>query len=180
MRVRPADETDIPAMSALATRAFKDAYADSSPADDLAIHLDGQFSEDAIRSEMALTGVRYFVADDEGRLAGLVKLRDSTPPPLVPAATAVEVQQLYVDTALQRGGVGRELMLEAVGEARRARVGGIWLSVWTEADWATTFYRKFGFSPLGELDFYLGNTHYVDYLMWLAVDEGAAGDPGPG
>jgi hypothetical protein len=42
--------------------------------------------------------------------------------------------------------------------------------VWTEAHWATAFYRKFGFIALGELDFYLGRSHYVDYLMWLPVD----------
>ena len=119
---------------------------------------------------VARSTVRYFVADDEGRLAGLIKLRDSKPPELVPTESAVEVQQLYVDTTVQRGGVGVRLMEYAVEEARRRKVGGVWLSVWTDADWATAFYRKCGFSALGELDFYLGKTHYVDYLMWLPVD----------
>lgn len=158
-------------MSALATRAFTDAYADSSSADDLAIHLDGQFSEPAVAAEMASPGNRYFVADDGHRLLGLIKLRDTELPELVPTGTAVEVQQLYVDTVQQRSGVGGDLMRRAVAEARAARAGGLWLSVWTEADWATAFYRKFGFSSLGELDFYLGRTHYVDYLMWLALDD---------
>ena len=168
--IRPARTEDIPAMSALATRAFTDAYADTSSPDDLAIHLDSQFSEASIEPEMGATGIRYFVADDGDGLLGLIKLRNSERPSLVPAETAIEVQQLYVDTSRQRGGVGRELMQRAVEETRAAGAGGIWLSVWTEADWATAFYRKFGFTSLGELDFYLGKTHYVDYLMWLPVN----------
>ena len=74
-----------------------------------------------------------------------------------------------MDTAGQRAGVGQMLVRRAVDVAREAGVGGIWLSVWTEADWATAFYRKCGFAPLGELEFFLGRTRYVDYLMWLAV-----------
>ena len=87
----------------------------------------------------------------------------------MPATTAVEVQQLYVDTGFQRRGVGHTLMHEAVQAARDLAVAGIWLSVWTEADWATAFYEKFGFRSLGEVDFWLADTHYVDYLMWYEL-----------
>ena len=156
-------------MSALGSRAFTDAYGASSEADDLVQHVDDYFGEPAIAAEIERDEVRYFVADDDGRLAGLLKLRDSDLPDGVPADSALEVQQLYVDTAIQRGGIGRQLMDAAVEAARNAGVGGLWLSVWTEADWATAFYRKCGYTPLGELDFYLGKTHYVDYLMWLPV-----------
>ena len=169
MRVRQAMSADVAAMSSLAMRSFTDAYADSSEPDDLEVHLVEHFGEAAILREMAAPGVRYFVADSDGSLAGLVKLRNSPLPDQVPADTATEIQQLYVDTAVQRAGVGQKLVQRAVEVTREARVGGIWLSVWTEADWATSFYRKCGFAPLGELEFFLGRTRYVDYLMWLPL-----------
>ncbi len=170
MRVRHAVAADVRDMSALAGRAFIDAYGASSDPDDLARHVEQYFGRAAIEREIERPGVQYFVADDGGTLAGLLKLRDGELPEAIPASTALEVQQLYVDTIVQRGGIGGRLIRRAVQAAGDAGVGGIWLSVWTEADWATSFYRKCGFEPLGELDFYLGRTHYVDYLMWLAID----------
>lgn len=170
MRVRRATADDVEALSALASRSFTDAYGESSDANDLERHVEAHFGPAAIASERDKPSNQYFVAEDAGSLLGMIKLRVGELPEAVPAPTALEVQQLYVDTTLQRGGIGRALMECAIEVARAAEVGGVWLSVWTEADWAVAFYRKCGFEPLSELDFYLGETHYVDYLMWLPVD----------
>ncbi|MDJ0939635.1 MAG: N-acetyltransferase [Woeseiaceae bacterium] len=170
MVLRDARRDDVAAMSRLASGAFVDAYGDSSPEDDLRTHVETYFGESAIASELDSAGVRYLLASAPEGLAGLVKLRNSKVPELVPATAAVEVQQLYVGTDFQRRGVGHTLMGGAVQAARDLAVAGIWLSVWKEADWATSFYRKFGFRSLGEIDFWLADTHYVDYLMWYEFD----------
>jgi ribosomal protein S18 acetylase RimI-like enzyme len=170
VRVRRATPDDVEAITALASRSFTDAYAESSSEDDLARHVEAHFGLAAIASELEKPGNQYFVADDGGTLVGMIKLRAGELPEALPEPTAIEVQQLYVDTRSQRGGIGSSLMECAIETARVAGVGGVWLSVWTEAEWAVSFYRKCGFAALGELDFYLGETHYVDHLMWRPVN----------
>lgn len=167
--VRAADRDDVPRMSAVAGRAFTEAYGDTAAASDIRSHVADYFSESAMRRDMARSSVRYLLACNDDACAGLVKLCESPPPELVPHPSAVEIQQLYVAGDFQRRGVGRHLVDAAVAVARDGRKAGLWLSAWTEADWATQFYLGYGFRPLGEIPFLLGETEYTDFLMWLPV-----------
>ena len=107
----------------------------------------------------------------DGEMAGLVKMREGDAPELIPASPVIEVQQLYVSTDHQRKGVG-EFLIDVVKQRCEAEgFAGIWLSVWTEAHWAVPFYEKVGFRPLGEIPFSLAETEFVDYLMWLRVEQ---------
>lgn len=171
IRIRIADRKDVPILSAAGRQAFVDAYSGWASVDDIERHVEHYFGEASISSEIELTSVRYLLASDGQSCAGLVKLRAGDVPEQVSAATAVEVQQLYVSTGYQRHGIGRRLMDRAVATAKGWGSAGIWLSVWTEADWATSFYFKYGFVSVGEIPFMLGNTEYVDYLMWLPFDD---------
>jgi ribosomal protein S18 acetylase RimI-like enzyme len=111
------------------------------------------------------------MATEDERCAGIVKVRDSDVPASVVAESAVEVQQLYVSMDFQRRGVGA-LLLDAVVAATRSRgIDGIWLSVWTDAEWATNFYFKYGFTSQAEIPFLLASTEFIDHLMWLPVGQ---------
>ena len=103
-------------------------------------------------------------------IVGFLKLRQDQVPKSVPAVKALEVQQLYVSADQQRRGIGRRLMDQAVDVARDLSVQGLWLSVWEEADWAIFFYRHYGYQTVGTTDFWLGDSHYNDFLMWFPAD----------
>ena len=169
--VRLATAADVPELSAVGSRVFRDAYGGTAPDDDITDHVEGYFSEPVVRAEISRSDVTYFMATEDDHCAGLVKLRDSDVPALVFADSAVEVQQLYVSVDFQRRGVGA-LLLDAVVAATRMRgIDGIWLSVWTDADWAMKFYIKYGFESRGEVTFSLASTDFVDHLMWLPVEQ---------
>ena len=171
LKIRFANAADAPELAAIGSRVFWDAYGGTAPDDDIADHVEGYFSESVVRAEISRPDVTYFMASEDGRCAGLVKMRDSDVPALVLADSAVEVQQLYVSMDFQRRGVGA-LLLDAVVAATRMRgIDGIWLSVWTDADWATKFYFKYGFESRGEIPFMLATTEFIDHLMWLPVGQ---------
>lgn len=171
LKIRLATAADAPELSAVGSRVFRDAYGGTAPDDDIADHVGAFFSESVVRAEISRADVTYFMATEDDHCAGLVKMRDSDVPALVFADSAVEVQQLYVSMDFQRRGVGA-LLLDAVVAATRLRgIDGIWLSVWTEADWAVTFYVKYGFETRGEVTFSLAATDFIDHLMWLPVEQ---------
>jgi ribosomal protein S18 acetylase RimI-like enzyme len=162
---------DASALSAAGKRLFEQAYGKYSRADDLAIHVEEYFGHDSIARELACPDVSYTVAFDAGTIAGFIKTRCGPAPDPVPAGDALEVQQLYVDASAQRKGIGRKLMDRAIAAARDGGRAGIWLSVWQDADWALRFYEAYGFRRIGTAEFWLGRSRFMDYLMWLAVDD---------
>lgn len=171
IEVRVAGPDDVAAVSATGSSVFWDAYGGSAPDDDIAHYVESFFSEPAVAAEISRREVTYLVATENDRCAGFVKMRDGDIPALVTAESAIEVQQLYVSTDFQRRGIGR-LLLDNVMLATRARsIAGVWLSVWDDADWATAFYLNYGFRSLGETPFIIGNTEFVDYLMWLPTSD---------
>lgn len=169
--VRVAGPDDVAVLAAIGSAVFWDAYGGTAPDVDIARHVESYFGEDSVATGIARDDVTYLMAVEGERCAGLVKIRDSALPALVSADSAVEVQQLYVSTDYQRRGIGAMLMDHAVAATHDRGIAGIWLSVWTQADWATGFYLKYGFRSLGEVPFRLADTDYIDHLMWLPVGE---------
>jgi len=170
IRLVAAGAADADALSEAGARLFVQAYGSYSAADDLAAHVREYFGRDRVAAELQKPDVRYTIARDGDAIAGFVKIRRGAPPDTVPAGYAIEVQQLYVDAAWHRKGVGRALMDRAVAAAREQGCAGLWLSVWQDADWATAFYEAYGFRTTGTAEFRLGRTCYEDYLMWLPLD----------
>lgn len=163
--VRIATAADAAELSRVGMQSFNKAYRGTADDADIDAHLDAYFSESAIRGQMKLQSVRYFLASHGTSVTGFVKLRNREVPPPLSNDSAVEVQQLYVASEHQRAGVGQRLMDAAVADARRQRADSVWLSVWIDADWAISFYRRYGFEIAGELSFQLGRSEFRDYLM---------------
>ena len=169
LEVRRATPADVEQLSQVGSAAFWDAYGGTAPDEDIADHVTRYFSAAAIGAEIESDQVRYNFAMLGDEMAGLVKMREGDAPDLVLVAPVIEVQQLYVSTNHQRKGIG-EFLIETVKERCRSEgFAGIWLSVWSEADWAVPFYEKVGFESLGEIPFMLAGKEYIDYLMWLPV-----------
>ena len=170
IRLADAGNEDAQALSTAGERLFAQAYGEFSRPDDLAVHVQEYFGLDAVVAELRKPEVRYTIAYDADAIAGFLKIRCGLAPDAVPAAEAVEVQQLYVDAERQGKGVGRTLMDRAAAVARDEGYGGIWLSVWQDADWATGFYEAYGFRRVGTAEFWLGRSKFMDYLMWYSLD----------
>jgi len=168
--IRQATVDDVSALSAVGHQSFRAAYENFSEPDDLVAHLDAFFSEEAILKEIGLPGHYYLIALLGDTPAGFVKIREGNRPDEVPASRALELHQVYVMPNQQRFGIGGELIETAARFARDKAADGIWLSVWEDAVWAVTCYRKYGFEEVGKIDFQLGKATYNDLLMWRQVE----------
>jgi ribosomal protein S18 acetylase RimI-like enzyme len=171
VKVVTAGSSDVSDLSAIGTQVFWDAYGGTAPDADIERHVLDYFGEETVAREIVSPGVTYLKACEGDKLAGLVKLRDSDVPELLRGHSAVEVQQLYVSVDFQRRGIGALLLDTAKNDVRGRNIDGIWLSVWSEADWATRFYIKYGFQNMGEIPFMLADVEYIDYLMWLSLSD---------
>ncbi|NNC77848.1 MAG: GNAT family N-acetyltransferase [Woeseiaceae bacterium] len=171
VRVRAAAAADIASLSEVGWQSFEDAYRGTADDNDINEHLIAHFGERVIKTELAKPTTDYLLAEYENACAGIIKLQRGAVPKQIDAGKVIEVQQLYVASNRQRLGVGRKLMDAAAAYAGTLGVDGLWLSVWTHAEWATRFYTDYGFVPKGEVTFTLGSSEFTDYLMWLRLKE---------
>lgn len=171
IEIRAGTDADVEALAETGRRLFTAAYGNISGADDLAAHVDDYFSEATVSSELGRDDVQYDLAMDGDDIVGFLKTRRSPVPNQVPLSNGIEVQQLYVSPDQQRKGIGRMLTDRAVSIAREWGADGLWLSVWQEADWAVNFYRAYGYRTVGTADFWLGRSHFTDFLMCLSLDD---------
>ena len=94
---------------------------------------DPYMSAEALAQEIA-DGVVFWVAEDEGRLLGVMGMQDK--------GDVALVRHAYVGTAHQRKGIGARLLRHIESLSDRP----ILIGTWAAATWAIDFYRRNGFT----------------------------------
>lgn len=161
---RPATVADGPALAAMGRQCFAETFGWGFPADDIASHLDRSFGPDGLIADLANLLCRVQVAEEDGQVAGYLKLMPMDLPVDHPAGS-LEIKQLYILTPWQGAGIAAALMDWAVGTAKADGAPALFLSVWEKGDRAQAFYRKHGFEIVGTAPFTLGNTVAIDPVM---------------
>ena len=156
--IREAELADVPALSALATRTWSDAFGDGVSREDEAAELEENRSETYFRN--ALVEKTILVAEAGGAMVGYVQFFDG------------HIQRVYVETALQGRGVGRKLIEAALRHPRLASARRISLQVWEENSRAVRLYESFGFERAGTTTFTIGSEVMEDLVMVLDRGQG--------
>jgi ribosomal protein S18 acetylase RimI-like enzyme len=167
--IRPGTTTDAAALARFAAATFQDAFGSDNRPEDMALHLERSYGlrqQTAELRDPAITTL-FAVADDQ--LAGYAQVRPGTPPPSVVAAGSLELWRFYVDRPWHGKGVAQPLMDAVVAAARARGARRLWLSVWERNPRAQAFYRKAGFTRVGEKIFMVGTDPQTDHVMALAL-----------
>jgi N-acetylglutamate synthase-like GNAT family acetyltransferase len=135
MLIRKSVEADLAAMLAIVNDAAQ-AYRGVIPADRWR---EPYMPADELAEEIA-DGVVFWVAEQEGRLLGVMGIQDK-------GAVAL-VRHAYVAPNIQRKGVGTRLLRHVQGLADKP----ILIGTWADASWAIEFYRRNGFSVVPNSD----------------------------
>jgi GNAT superfamily N-acetyltransferase len=127
--IRKSVEADLAAMLAIVNDAAQ-AYRGVIPADRWR---EPYMPPDELAEEIA-DGVVFRVAEEDGRLLGVMGIQDK-------GAVAL-VRHAYVAPNIQRKGVGTRLLRHVEGLADKP----ILIGTWADASWAIEFYRRNGFT----------------------------------
>jgi N-acetylglutamate synthase-like GNAT family acetyltransferase len=127
--IRRIQETDLAAASAIVNEAAQ-AYRGVIPADRW--H-EPYMPRDELEREIA-DGVVFWVAEEDGRLSGVMGIQDK--------GEVALVRHAYVSPNLQRKGVGTRLLRHVQGLTRKP----VLIGTWAAASWAIEFYRRNGYT----------------------------------
>jgi N-acetylglutamate synthase-like GNAT family acetyltransferase len=135
VRIRNSRDGDFAAMLAIVNEAAQ-AYRGVIPADRW--H-EPYMPADELNAEIA-DGVAFWVAEDDGRLLGMMGIQDK--------GDVALVRHAYVSPTAQKKGVGTKLLRHVEGLSGKPVLVGTWAA----ASWAIEFYQRSGFTRVSKED----------------------------
>lgn len=127
--IRKSHEADSVAMLAIVNAAAQ-AYRGVIPFDRWR---EPYMPEDELEKEIS-DGVIFWVAEDHGRLIGMMGIQDKE--------DVVLIRHAYVEPTAQKRGVGTRLLRHVQSLAGKP----VLIGTWSDASWAIEFYRRNGFT----------------------------------
>lgn len=168
------DRDKFETLGALGRKLFAQTFAGLYCDEDLQRFLSSTFSVSGLQADIS-AGCSYWAAKDvsvENRpwvgycKVGPVKVPLATMQPLVteksiavqPVETehCLELRQLYIDRCYHRHGIGSQFMNLFFRRCADLGVATAYVSCWSENHQALRFYERFGFTPIGEYEFPVG------------------------
>lgn len=168
MIIRPAKNTDIEGLSHFATKAFYDAYEWYNTVENMKNYVNDYFSIEKLTDEISDTDTVYLIAEENEKIIGYAKIGKMNNHPELKTSHS-EIERIYVDSNLQRKGIGWKLIEEIIKIARQRGNEFIWLGVWQKNDKAVNFYKKSGFEIFGITQFRLGDDLQDDFMMRMKI-----------
>ncbi len=163
--IRQAKASDAKALALLAERTFRDTFEATNTAEDMALHCRITYGEAQQLQEITYPAMHTLVREEQGQLIAYAQLRWDHTPACVVAKQAGEIQRLYVDRPWHGKGIAHDLMAACLREIAARGCDVVWLGVW-EKNWrAQAFYRKFGFTEVGDHVFMLGTDAQRDIIL---------------
>lgn len=169
VKIRRADYPDAELLADLGARSFSEAFAAENTPENMSAYLGQTFTHARLAEELADPKATFLLASIEGEAAGYAKLYQGEPPRCVTGESHMELARIYVLQKWLGSGVGRALMQRCVDEARESDARVLWLGVWQRNLRALAFYRKWGFTTVGEQVFLLGSDAQTDWVMQCAL-----------
>lgn len=163
--IRRAELSDAQALAELAERTFRDTFEATNTPDDMNLHCASYYSEAIQGQEISDPKMATLVCDHEDQLVGFAQLRWGHTPDCIKAERPAEIQRLYVREAWHGKGIAQDLMSESIVLAEAAGADQVWLGVWEHNPRALAFYRKWGFSEVGDHIFPVGSDPQRDIIM---------------
>lgn len=168
--IRQADLNDVESLARLAESTFRDAFAPESDPADIDLHCARNFNADIQRREIRDPDCVTIVASLDGELIAFAQVRLNSPKQCVSAECPSELHRLYVSKKWHGRGIAHRVMSEVLAAAARRGSDCIWLGVWERNPKAIAFYRKYGFTVVGNHVFQVGADPQRDLVMAVQVE----------
>jgi len=152
----------------LGRQTFQDTFAAANKPEDMAAYLAENFGPEKQLAELQDRGNTFLLAHIQNELVGYAKLRDNSALGLEEdkdPAGRLEIERLYVREDWQGTGLGAALMRGILALAEQLHCRAVVLGVWEKNDKAKAFYQRFGFRPIGEHPFQLGQDVQTDIIL---------------
>ena len=166
--IRPATVNDSSILSVIAPQAFLESHGHSARPEELQTYIANKLSSDAFYQELTILENLYHIISVNGQVAGFSKIILSANHADIAENPVTKLERIYLLKTCYGIGAGEKLFDHNVRLSREHHQLGMWLHVWKENHRAIAFYRKHGFTVMGDYDFEISPTHFnPNHVMYL-------------
>ena len=157
--IRRATEDDVKMIVDIGRIAVEEAHRASCSPADMEHYLTAHYNEDAIMQELRDPANTYHVIRCEGEPAGFSKIVLNMPHPNIDDQHVTKLDRIYLLSTFYDKKLGYQLLSHNIAFARQNGQNGMWLFTWTGNERAVRFYKRAGFTIIGEHWFKVSDTH---------------------
>ena len=168
-RVKLASIKDSEVLSELGAKTFYDTFRPFHTEEDLQQYIKKAYSVELISENLLKQNIQYFIAFDEDKPIGYLKLIKDVSHEKLQTQKNIELEKIYVLKEYLDKKIGKELMMKAINFSKQNNFETLFLGVWQENHKAVNFYKKFGFETFTTRTFQLGSIICDDFLMKLEL-----------
>jgi ribosomal protein S18 acetylase RimI-like enzyme len=162
MEVRMVSENDLWQIRELALRIFPVTYQGIVEAPQIDYMMDMFYSQENLKKQFE-SGQQFLIIYHEGNAAGYASYT------ILNSTGDFKLNKIYLDTRLQRKGMGRILLNDVITRLRSAGGNSLQLNV-NRFNKAVGFYKNMGFVVMKEELLDIGNGYFMDdYVMELKI-----------
>jgi len=166
--IHRATENDTRIIVDIGTAAVKLAHGDSCSAADMEHYITTHYNENAIRNEVNDSANTYHIIFCEDQPAGFSEIILNAEHPNIPDKNVTKLDRIYLLSSFYDMKLGFHLLHHNVALSKENDQHGMWLFTWTENKRAVNFYKRNGFTVIGDHKFKVSDTHYnPNYHMFL-------------
>jgi len=138
---------------------------------DMEYFLTTHYNNDAILAELNDPAYIYHVVFYDGRPAGFSKIILNASHPNIASGNVTKLDRIYILADFYDKKLGFQLLSHNVALAKEHAQCGMWLFTWTGNERAVSFYKRNGFTVIGDHKFKVSDTHYnPHYQMYLDIN----------
>lgn len=163
---RLATAADAITLSELAAEVFRDAYRSAFDSDQqVEDFIATNFTPSVMSAELEAGHAWYSIGLVNGIAAGFIKMERTAAPACVGCLPSIELAKLYVLRPFHGCGIANVLMERGLEHASLSGASQVWLCVWERNARAAAFYRRWGFTSVGEMSFLWSGVAFRDFVM---------------
>ena len=169
MKVRYGTTDDAKMLCELGAKTFYDTFAKDNTPENISLYVKESFSTQVQFNELSDANIIFLIAELENKPVGYAKLKLDSKIESIKGTNTMELERIYALHEYLGQGIGKELMLAAINEAKEKDCNSLWLGVWEKNPRAINFYKKWGFREVGTHIFMLGDDPQRDLILELQV-----------
>lgn len=168
--IKDVTEIDVKELQAISRETFKATFDEYTAPADMARFLKEDYATEKLLAQINNSNSRFFFLMVKEEVAGYLKVNVNSAQTENVKPNALEVERIYLRQKFQHQGLGLVLIKLAEKIARKENYDYMWLGVYEHNLIAQKFYKKDGFTRMGQHVFQVGEDPQIDYILAKKLD----------
>lgn len=168
--IKDVTENDVKDLQAISRETFKATFDEHTAPADMARFLKEDYATEKLLTQINNPDSRFFFLMVKDEVAGYLKVNVNSAQTENVKPNALEVERIYLRQKFQHQGLGLVLIKLAEKIARKENYDYMWLGVYEHNLIAQKFYKKDGFTRVGQHVFQVGEDPQIDYILAKKLD----------